>query len=529
MRKMNRKIALILIPLILASTMAFSTRTFAQPKVRIGIIGPMLLPQWEPGGMWPGAQLAANQINAMGGIDIGGTMYQIELVPANEWAYDQSTGTYNEEKARDSALALAQSNVNFIVGGFRTEVTDDIIEVIMDWNNQTGVTPIPFFINGASTDWLIRNLSDPNLYARYKWLFRINPINSTMLFYNLLGYLGGYLIPRKLAPMCENNTVPFAVICEDLEWTVPIGYYLTRPGALPNAKCVGYYRVGVTPPYDFSSQLADMASKNVHLIIHIFTLPMVRTFIHQWYLSQIKAIPVGIDVPGQLQDHPSGTEYGCEYECGLNFAGTRTPIRPGITDKFWDDFMNFTQAQYGTPAWPLYTAWGAYDAVYAIKELLESADTLDPYVLLPYIENTFRLGLNGKFKYTQWHDVYTVEYGPTWPVGFVRAFVVQWIKKGTDWIMEVVCPIDQTYSKKTRIPPWMYELSDVDLNFDGKINILDIITIGVSFGAAPGAPNWNIEADINGDAKINILDMISVATKFGLQAAEWPLPGNPDP
>jgi ABC-type oligopeptide transport system substrate-binding subunit len=56
-----------------------------------------------------------------------------------------------------------------------------------------------------------------------------------------------------------------------------------------------------------------------------------------------------------------------------------------------------------------------------------------------------------------------------------------------------------------------------DLNYDFKVNILDLITIGVAFGSKPGDVNWDARADIVKDYKINILDMIKVATFFG-----WP-------
>jgi len=54
-----------------------------------------------------------------------------------------------------------------------------------------------------------------------------------------------------------------------------------------------------------------------------------------------------------------------------------------------------------------------------------------------------------------------------------------------------------------------------DVNFDRKVDILDIATAAKAFGSYPGHPRWTIIADINGDDKIDIIDIASVAKDFG--------------
>jgi hypothetical protein len=86
----------------------------------------------------------------------------------------------------------------------------------------------------------------------------------------------------------------------------------------------------------------------------------------------------------------------------------------------------------------------------------------------------------------------------------------------------VVSPIDQSYSKRWAIPPWMYPLTS-DINFDGKVDIRDIATVAKSFGTTPGHLRWEKEADINGDNKIDIRDVALVAKDFG-KSISLPLP-----
>jgi len=60
---------------------------------------------------------------------------------------------------------------------------------------------------------------------------------------------------------------------------------------------------------------------------------------------------------------------------------------------------------------------------------------------------------------------------------------------------------------------WIIPFADV--NQDGRVDILDLAAVAISFGATPGSPNWNPAADLNHDGSINILDLAIVATAFG--------------
>ncbi len=517
---MYKKLVLTLIPLLLIASIAFSGLTFAQPTIKVGVIGPVGLPHWSPG-MKEAAEMARDEINAAGGIKIGGTSYQIQLILGNEYAIDPETGTYNPTKARAELARLLDEGAKFIAGGFRTEVTGPIIEEAMD-------AKVPFFINGASTDELIPNMTNPALYARYKYLFRVNPINSTMLVRNIFGYLVYYLIPYKLLPM-YGHPVKFAVLTEDLAWTAKMHYILTTPTIYPtvlgpNVTLAYQARIPETAT-DLSTYLNGVKDSGARLMIIVFSGRAGLPLIVQWASMGVQALPVGINVLGQIQTHWSVTGGKCAYEVIMNTLGTRTPIVPGVTDVFWDKFVTKTGG-----AWPMYTAIGAYDQLYALKETLEAApsDVVKPYLdgtadadaLIPYIAAHTRVGLTNRFKYTEWHDVFSVSAGPVWPDGYLRAMMVQWRKEK----MEVVSPVDQLYSTKTVIPTWMYDLADVDLDFNGKVDIKDIFTIAKSFGASPGNPRWNIEADVNVDGKTDINDIFLIAKGFGKSAAQWPLP-----
>lgn len=520
---MHKKLMLIMIPLLTTTLIMIpllATTFAANPApINIGVIGPYYLPQWGGGlnghgGMIDGAQLAAGEINATGGID----GHMINIIPANEHAYEISgphAGSFDAAAAVTSVDALLAAGAQFIIGGFRTETTTVITEEVMDYN--TAHTPVPFFVCGSTIpfhSWADQTSAN---YTRYKWMFRVTPVNGTILFKEIVGYLQGYLIPAKLARMYGGN-VKYAVFGEDLSWVDPIAQYLQYIGLGPNATWVYTYRAPASTT-SFATQLAAADALGAHLIIPIFTLPLAPLLISQINGFGYKDLAVGIDVFGQLQTNWASTGGGCNYEVLLNWAGTATPIVPGLTDVFWNNFVG----NYST--WPIYTAQGAYSAIYGLKDAIHRAGSTDPNVLLPYIENTDMVLASGKFKYTQdQHDLFSASVGPLWPDGYSRSLVVQWTPSGTAGTMNVVTPIDQSYSRKTLIPTAMYSLAPWDLNYDGKVNMADVGTAAKSFGTSPGDARWNMEADTNVDGKVDMKDIGAVAKHFGQSAPTWPLP-----
>jgi len=68
-----------------------------------------------------------------------------------------------------------------------------------------------------------------------------------------------------------------------------------------------------------------------------------------------------------------------------------------------------------------------------------------------------------------------------------------------------------------------------DVNADGLVNIIDLVTVARAFGR-PGVPVAG--SDINGDGVVNIFDLVTVASRFGQPAAGAPArsgagPGRP--
>lgn len=156
---------------------------------------------------WNGAYLAAKEINEAGGVLINSTTYYVGLVA-------EDTDEADPNLVVSKGVAAAETMVNYhdphyIIGGFRTEALFAYQEVIMD-------AKIPFISTGASTDVFCENVRDN--YARYKYFFRILPLNSTSSAVELLYYYASLV--AYLNATYGFSTITFGILSEDLsQWT----------------------------------------------------------------------------------------------------------------------------------------------------------------------------------------------------------------------------------------------------------------------------------------------------------------------
>jgi len=525
----SKAIATIIVTMLLAFSAFDVLPVKAQQYLKIGIIGPVGRPHMT--GMAEGAALAANWINGPGGgIVIDGTRYDVSLSLGDDHSFPPNPNLGAAEMER----LITQEQCDIILGGFSLNCLRPIREVAMSYQKL-------FFIAG---DIGTNELIDCGTgtcgacvrcnYARYKYLFGVN-FNQTTLLKNLAGFLRGYGLPYRLAPLYgvqldgdPELDIKTAVIAEDLPWAVDKYNAIVYEGILgPHANIV--YNVFASGP-DFSSYLDDMHAAQVRLIVHLFSTTSSAAFISQWAAHPIKAIPVGIDALGQLSDFWSWTAGKCQYETLLAASGTRTPIsttsQPYKTTEFWDLYYT----TYGHP--PIYTSFGAYDTLIAMHDRLEAQagptyihppfDTADANALVPLIEATNRESTLGRFKYTgphptvpgaMLHDVFSNEYGPTWIQHYARPLIVQW-QAGR---LEIVWPMDQPYSKLWVLPNEIGKMYPypTDINQDGKVDTSDVSAVGYAYGSYPGHPRWQFAADVDDNRFIDGNDLVMVCWDFG--------------
>jgi len=562
-------------------------------EIHIAVVGPQGWIQWDGQWVGcvlarDLVNLGPNGVDNGGdgddGIVIGGLNYKVVLQPVDSAAVPEPNPTQGWTNLK--AALDAPFSADYVIGGFRTECVGPMRLNFIDYadnkNDTTGYAPI-WYIAGASTDELIDCGGTGKCggtctrcnYGKGRYMFRNTPMNGTYLFKQLgLGIIRSYVLPSRLYPMYGSGSqgpVKTALVMEDLTWTYGMMfalagngtgalpgsvYFPTIPGVGPNpyysppspysvlgpqAQVVAVHRTHPLTP-DFISVFNNIDAKNARLIIQIYSAVTGVDFITTYKDRNTNAVCVGINVESQMQEFWEEHDGKNEYETFLASLGTRTNISPDAeplsTVELWDlyklrsgailtEFWGTTQPS----TCPIYTMWGAYDTIISLDETLETQSSwpIKADTLIPLTEQTDRLGVLGKFKYTgpsgRYHDVYchTECLTKSWPVGYVRSHITQWQEVGGEGTMVVVFPQDQDFSRRYRIPPWVYDL-ETDLTYDGLVDIDDVMIPALAFGAVPGMPIWNIEADFTADGLVDIDDVIVVALTFGDYHTPWPLP-----
>jgi branched-chain amino acid transport system substrate-binding protein len=361
--------------------------------VTIAVAGPMTDLQGQ--NHWDGATMAMEEINAAGGVDIGGTKYTVKLVKVetkeSTEGEDGSTGTANLQAVID--------NVDFVVGGFRTEVVSVYREVAIDAQKI-------FFNCGAATGSL--QMSVVTDYDKYKYWFKATPYNESFLVKSLLKMtvtIGTLLKGTLAATEAANATyvkdaykVSTAVggklrahiLMENAQWCA--GMVIAAQTYLP---LVGFTVTGTTKisptAADITTEMNAIKDLNPHIIFTAFSGSVGAVYSTTKADLGIPAVTIGINVPGQQIDHWANTDGSCEGEIILDtwpIGVALTPTATAWVDRFINEFGRY----------PVYTA-GTYDAIYSMKTAIEATDSLAPDDLIPYLETHAYQGVGAKTAY----------------------------------------------------------------------------------------------------------------------------------
>ena len=147
--------------------------------------------------------MAAEEINAKGGVQVGQKKMMIELVKADSNEFLNITDATNAMER-----LMTQNKVDFVVGGFRTEAVLAMQDIAMDSKK--------IFIGcGAATDELCPRVAKD--YNKYKYWFRGTPFNSTYPGKNELhphGHRRSHTEKNLKPPQ-----VKIAIVAEKAMWT----------------------------------------------------------------------------------------------------------------------------------------------------------------------------------------------------------------------------------------------------------------------------------------------------------------------
>jgi len=421
--------------LCLVLSMAFPV--WAADVIKIGVIGPMNFMQGK--GHWNGATMAAEEINAKGGVQVGQKKMKVELVKADSNEFLNITDATNAMER-----LMTQDKVNFVVGGFRTEAVMAMQDIAMDYKK--------IFIGcGAAHDELCLRVAKD--YKKYKYWFRGTPFNSSFLGRTSFIHLGtvGAILKKSL----NLPQVKIAVVAEKAMWTEPM--IKAAEGTIPK---MGMESVGVWQPSpvatDVTAELSAIQRSGAHIIFTIFSSSVGITFARQAGELKIPAVQVGINVEAQKDGFWQATQGMGNYVMTLNTYARGVEYNE-LTAPFMDTYLKkFNET-------PTYNA-DTYAAIkYAIVPAIEKTATLDADKLVAFMENDEHMVPSGKVAYlkdAEGRPLHDLKWGP----GYLTSLGVQWqdgALKGVwpnQWKLTPEAP-EVTYKGIVpyKIPPWVVE------------------------------------------------------------------------
>ena len=416
---------------------------FRSPPIKIGVMRNLLGPGQ---GMEEASIMAAEEIN-----DAGGVLGRKIVLRFGDEGTDAVTGKAEIERL------ITVEKVDFVTGSYRSEIVFAMREVAMDHKKifimDSATTELTNCFKSLTVKYPCGHCVRCN-YDRYKYMFRILPPNSSLVFSGtLIPFLKYHVVPNILGGSLE-SPVKVAAIIEDLTWTDVLDRIFTSYFPIvfgDSMTLVSYHRPSHTET-NFAGILTAIKESGVQLIIHVLSDEAGIAFVKQWADMKIPALPVGVNVLSQGSDMWDWTEGKCEYET-IMCPMTRAPITEE-TIPFWDGYIE----RWGHE--PLFTACGSYMAIYVLAEAIERAGTLDSDAVVVELEKTDMITIAGRFKFTKYHDFYVPEQYTVdsegnvhWlTIEYAQPMMAQWREPGE---RAVVYPFGEPYTKDIVLPPWM--------------------------------------------------------------------------
>lgn len=369
----------------------FAPSTLAQDTLRIAVVGPMAFVQGEH--HWSGAELAADEINAAGGISVGGKKLKIQLIKVDT---NEIQSVPDATNAVERAITREKADV--LVGGFRSEATLAMQDIAME-NKRL------FLGCGAGDPKLGANVSAD--YERFKYWFRITPLNSVGLgrtTFAVLNEVGG-----QIRAALKKDAPKVAILAEKVIWTEPI-----VKAAQENLPKMKMEVVGVWQPSpvatDVTAELAAIDRAGADIVFTVLSGPVGIVVGRQMGERNMKAIAFGINVEAQKDGFWEATASKGNYVATLDtYAEVEmTPTTVPFVKAFKQRFKKA----------PTYNS-GTHDAIKLLKQAIETAGTTDADRLVAVIEKMSYTAAAGQLEFDKNHD-------PVWGLGKITGIAVQW-------------------------------------------------------------------------------------------------------
>ncbi len=368
------------------TTAAPADNTTTAPQGEPIVLGvPTALGTIEGADVLRAIELAAEEINAAGGVDVGGTMrpFTVESIDTRE----AEPGVPTNDALASIEKLITEKKPDAIVGGaFRSEVLLASMDLVSKYK-------IPYItsiaMSPAYEDKIVENPE------QYKYFFRTG--QNAIFFVGGLAQIAGALKEQF-------GFTKMYIMHQDVLWATG------SAGGLAKAAAAGGWEVLGTDAYptgssDFSSSLNKAKAAGAQVIVPIFDMPQSGTLLKQARSMKLPALVAGFISPLVVSTGWDATDGEVQDMIGmLNEPASLALEAMPSTVKFYDAYV----AKYGEELAGKLSGHGpgpAYDSVYLLAAAIEKAGTVEADALVPVLATTEIDGVVGHLKFNEKHQV----------------------------------------------------------------------------------------------------------------------------
>lgn len=354
--------------------------------------------------------LAVEEINAKGGVDVGGTKrpFAVESVDIR----DAAPGVPVPEALLGlEKIILEKKPAALVVGPFRSEALMAGMDIIAKYK----VPLLGTIAMSPASEAKVKK--EPE---KYKYIFRtclnakylVKYLAGTMGFINKqYGFNKVYIMNQDVAWARKTAEIITKVYFEKAGWEI-VGHEA--------------YPTGTS---DFSSALMKVRAKGAQVILPIFDMPQSGTLVKQWNAMKVPALMAGfispLAGPGAWKtfDQKIAGAINCNFEMGSAISSAKVPKSKAFAEAY--------EKKWGVPIEAGHGISPSYESVYLLAEAIERAGSVDADAIVAELKKTDRVGVMGRIKFDDGHQViYDMN-----PEESAVAAVIQWNGDGSRTIV----------------------------------------------------------------------------------------------
>jgi branched-chain amino acid transport system substrate-binding protein len=371
-----------------------------------------------------GIKLAADEINAKGGVTVGGKKrpFKVEVIDTR----DLEPGVPVSEALLALEKLILEKKADFIVGG---PVRSEAALAAMDLLNRH--KKISILTTGVLTPAYSKRVEEN--YGKYKYCFRNTSHVGVMM--------------NEFITMIEDlkkghNFNKAYIMVQDVAHARGGGEAMKKALTAKGWTVIDM-KIYPTGTVDYSVGLIDAGKKGAQILFLWMDMPESAVLLKQWSDMQLKCLPIGFvnaaEQPGFWKASGGRGEYLIvNLVNGGNAPAKITPWTMKFSDAYKKKW-GLEPEGYGTSS--------SYMAVYQLKDAIEKANSLDPDKVIKGLEDSDIMGVYGRMRFDKKSHQIIPSFDPK--EGAVTG-IIQW-QAGKR--VQIFPP--KLAEGKVLLPPWM--------------------------------------------------------------------------